>query len=89
MASSSKHQAIAAQLLEMVTERGVGKTICPSEVARSLCPTKWRGQMDDVRKVATELAAAGQIVVTQRGEQVDPFSVRGPIRLGLPTSGSN
>ena len=76
---------IADEILRQVQLRGVGKTICPSEVARTLFPDDWREHMDDVREAAGLLAAAGSIVVTQRGKAVDVSAVRGPIRLGLPS----
>lgn len=66
-----------------VLRRGVGKTICPSDVARSLSED-WRPLMPVVRGAAAELARAGQIKVTQKGRPVDALHARGPIRLGLP-----
>ena len=79
---------IAEEIIKQVHSRGVGKTICPSEVARALFPDDWRDHMDDVRGAAAELATAGKIVVTQKGERVSIESVRGPIRLGLPADES-
>lgn len=66
-----------------VLQRGVGKTICPSEVARSLAED-WRPLMPDIRAVAAVLAEQGQIRATQKGRRVDLRAARGPIRLGLP-----
>lgn len=40
--------------------------------------------MGDVRRVAAGMAAAGEIVATQRGAVVDAATARGPIRLRLP-----
>lgn len=77
---------IAEEIIKQVRNRGVGKTICPSEVARALFPVDWRDHMDAVRGAAAELAVAGKIVITQKGERVSTESVRGPIRLGLPTN---
>lgn len=74
---------IEAEITRQVIQRGAGKTICPSEVARALSP-QWRGLMDDVRAVAAQLAARGEIVVTQKGATVDALAAKGPIRLGLP-----
>jgi hypothetical protein len=68
-----------------VTARGPGRTICPSEVARSLMGDEdFRPLMPHVREAAAELAGRGEIAVTQRGEPVDALAARGPIRLGLP-----
>ncbi|MEM7521054.1 MAG: DUF3253 domain-containing protein [Pseudomonadota bacterium] len=77
-------RSVEAEITAQVTARGAGKTICPSEVARALSPTGWRGLMDDVRAAAQELAESGLINVTQRGMPVDLGAARGPVRLGLP-----
>lgn len=69
-------------LLGLLAERGPGKTICPSEVARALSPEAWRELMPAVRELGIKLAAEGQIVVRQRGQVVDPKTARGPIRYG-------
>lgn len=74
---------IAAEIARQVCVRGAGKTICPSEVARVLAED-WRGLMPVVREVAGEMAARGEIIVTQKGRVVDAAAARGPIRLGLP-----
>jgi hypothetical protein len=69
----------------MVAERGPGKTICPSEVARDLGGDEAFGPlMPHVREAAAALAERGEIAVTQRGEPVDARTARGPIRLGRP-----
>jgi hypothetical protein len=39
--------------------------------------------MEPVRVAASELAGEGKIVITQKGQPVEPCSVRGPIRLKL------
>lgn len=78
--------AIAAAILETVRARGPGRTACPSEVARALDPEAdaWRDLMPAVRRVAGALVREGRLVVTRRGEPVDPEAGGGPIRLGLP-----
>ena len=76
---------VATTILKLCEKRGAGKTICPSEAARALATHSgaWRSHMDDVRRVGFELMRTGRIVVTQRGEKVDPSNVRGPIRFAL------
>ncbi|MEO0754752.1 MAG: DUF3253 domain-containing protein [Pseudomonadota bacterium] len=71
-------------ILHLVTERGVGKTICPSEAARSLDPEGWRQMMNQVRAEAVKLAQSGQISIYRKGQPVDPASFKGVYRLGLP-----
>ena len=79
-------KALEAEIRRRVTERGAGKTICPSEVARALADD-WRALMPQVRAVAARMAARGEIAVTQRGVAVDALSAQGPIRLGLGVVG--
>jgi len=70
--------AIADAILDLAHRRGIGKTFCPSEVARALS-TDWRPLMPKVRAVAATLP----IFATQKGVAVDPIAAKGPIRLGL------
>ncbi|MEO1745267.1 MAG: DUF3253 domain-containing protein [Pseudomonadota bacterium] len=81
----SNHARIRDEIMRRIHERGAGKTICPSEVARGLAASEdaWRAMMDEVRQVAGELRRDGLIDVTQKGSPVDPLTARGPIRLGL------
>lgn len=75
---------IERMILELLAERTFGASICPSEVARALRPDgDWRALMDSVRRAARRLQRAGRIEITQRGQQVDLNSARGPIRLRL------
>lgn len=75
---------VAACIRALIAHRGPGKTICPSEVASAL-RSDWRPLMPTVRSVAGDLAASGELAVTQQGRPVDPLRARGPIRLGLPS----
>jgi Protein of unknown function (DUF3253) len=63
-------------ILDLLSRRDEGKTICPSEAARAA-----EVSMDAVREAARTLVDEGEIVITQKGEVVDLASVRGPIRL--------
>lgn len=71
---------LAATIRTLLRSRD-GATICPSEAARVVGAEEWRDLMDLAREVASELAEAGVIVITQKGEEVDLGSVRGPVRL--------
>jgi hypothetical protein len=73
---------IRVTLLDLVAQRGPTKTICPSEVARALSAEGWRDLMPAVRQVGCTLAGEGRIVVTQKGQAVDPETAKGPIRYG-------
>ncbi len=73
---------IERTILSLLSQRDEGKTICPSEAARALYgDDDFRPHMDAVRAVAFDLADAGAIAVTQKGEVVDGRTARGPIRL--------
>ncbi len=74
--------SVRAAILDLLSKRARGASVCPSEVARALAPQAWRGLMGPVRELAFELAAAGCIEVTQRGHVVGR-GARGPIRLRL------
>mmetsp|Transcript_10823 Transcript_10823/g.18303 ORF Transcript_10823/g.18303 Transcript_10823/m.18303 type:complete len:87 (+) Transcript_10823:208-468(+) len=80
--------SVRQEILCQVKRRGVDKTICPSEVARTVGTSEtWRDLMDLVRDVGCELAREGYIHVTQKGKIVeDPQQVRGPIRYRLVAS---
>jgi hypothetical protein len=75
---------IRREIGALLDARGPGKTICPSDVARSLRDSGWRALMDPVRETAREMAAEGELEVTQRGERVDPEAARGAIRYQRP-----
>jgi hypothetical protein len=70
---------IRAAILDLALERGRAKSLCPSEVAKSLSED-WRPLMPEVRAVA---AGMPEIMATQGGIEVDPLTARGPIRFRL------
>jgi hypothetical protein len=84
----SDHKILEETILEMLLERGEGKSICPSEVVRRLYPLNWREKMDDVRTVARELVAKDKIEITQKGEVVNSNS-KGAVRLRLKIMDNN
>ncbi len=74
-------------ILRLLAERGSGKTICPSEAARSVAQSdereSWEPMMEPARAAARRLVAEGRIVITQGGHVVDPSTAKGAIRLRL------
>ncbi len=73
-----------AAILALLAARRPGATICPSDAARRVAgddEAQWRPRMDAARAAAARLVARGEVVVTQRGEVVDPALARGPIRI--------
>ena len=84
MAGTESPEAIQAEILQQVSARGAGKSICPSEVARALAPEAWRPLMGPVRREAAALAGAGRLHILRKGKPVAPAEMRGVIRLALP-----
>ncbi|MDX2200119.1 MAG: DUF2256 and DUF3253 domain-containing protein [Phycisphaerae bacterium] len=72
-------------ILDLLSNRPGGATICPSEAARAVSDdadeAAWRSLMEPARRAARRLAEAGRIEVTQNGRVVDAATARGPIRL--------
>lgn len=78
-----KKEEIKKVILELATERGTDKTICPSEVARNMFGEKWRNNMQNVRNAAFDMEAKDEIIIMQKGQKVDPKEVKGPIRIRI------
>ena len=78
MTGDSLESAIAAPL----DQRAGGKTICPSEAARAVGGAEWRDLMPAAREAAARMAERGEVVITQKGTEVNALQARGPIRLG-------
>ena len=78
-----KMQDLQGAILELLSHRRAGATICPSEAARAVAGPggDWRPLMDQARAAAAHLVEAGEVVITQRGEVVDLGTARGPIRI--------
>jgi hypothetical protein len=80
-------ETIRKTILEKVRQRGVEKTICPSEVAKALGGEDWRSLMPEVRSVGVELVNAGKIQIMQKGNVANPTTVKGAIRFRVTESG--
>lgn len=75
---------IEAAIVALAGHRSPDGTICPSDVARAIGGTGWRGAMAEVRDVARQLAKDGHVEVTQKGTPLDPAAEwKGPIRIRL------
>jgi Protein of unknown function (DUF3253) len=76
------NEQLRETILRLARERGPSKSICPSDAARAVDEENWRDLMDQARDVARDLAKAGEVVITQGGDVVDPDATwRGPIRI--------
>jgi len=73
--------------LGLLSSRGAGKTICPSEaaqkVSKTLSKTEWKSLVPATRNAARRLYAKGRVDILQGGHPVDPSTTRGPIRIRL------
>ncbi|KAB0676670.1 DUF3253 domain-containing protein [Aureimonas leprariae] len=79
------------EILRMTEERGPGKTVCPSEVARSIAgpdEKAWRRLMKPIRAEAVRLALAGRVRILRKGKPVDPNDFKGIYRLAVPAAGA-
>jgi hypothetical protein len=83
----STEARLEAAILRLVAERGMDKTICPSEAARDLAGPvgdAWGALMPAVRRIAVRMAKEGRLVITRKGRPVDPADFKGVYRLGAP-----
>lgn len=74
---------LEAAILDLLSGRAGGATICPSEAARAIAPDDeaWRELMEPARRAARRLVVAGEVEITQKGRVVDPSTAKGPIRI--------
>ena len=78
---------IKASIFRLLSKRGTGKTICPSEAARDIAgkdEKKWRLLMKPIKQVAVALALENKIQITRKRKPVDPLAFKGIYRLSLP-----
>lgn len=76
-----RQERLAAAVRALLRHRKPESTICPSDAARVVGGEGWRDAMDAARAVAARLAAGGVLEVRQRGQQVDPATATGALRL--------
>ncbi|KQM57751.1 MULTISPECIES: DUF3253 domain-containing protein [unclassified Agreia] len=69
------------KIIELLEQRALSSTICPSDAARAVGDDDWRDLMDASRSAAGRLVARGEVEITQGGEPVDLATARGPIRI--------
>lgn len=83
--SSESSNPVREAILSLVTAKGVGTTIDPSEAARAVSEANWRKVMNDVRAEAVRLAKAGEVSIYRKGVPVpDLDKFKGVWRIGLP-----
>ena len=76
------NRALEEAIVQLLDQRSVGSSICPSEAARLVSGGEgWRALMEPARRAARRLVAAEVVVITQGGRVVDPSTAKGPIRF--------
>lgn len=79
----STDDTLERRIVDALSARARGASICPSEIAMAVAPDDWRTLMEPVREAARRLVARGELDITQAGQVVDGSRARGPIRLRL------
>ena len=86
-------EALLHKLQRSLSAREYPKTLCPSEIPRSLSAEElsslgfasWRDLMPPIRNMIKDLRMKGEVEILQRGEVIDrniPVDdVKGPIRV--------
>ena len=87
-----ENSAVTAHLDRLLSSRPYPKTICPSEVARSLSTSEleecgvstWRDLMPDIRGLLWKMRDKGEVEILQRGQPIPSTllleEIKGPIR---------
>ncbi|KAL4452037.1 hypothetical protein ABPG75_007699 [Micractinium tetrahymenae] len=77
------HVALADREAEENIERRAAGPDSSKQAPRRAFPGRWRDLMELTREAGRQLAAAGIMHITQKGQPVDPCSFKGPIRFRL------
>jgi hypothetical protein len=90
MTDADSPKTLAATVLTLCVDASPNRTICPTDAAKAYAqardegPLGWRSHLQEVRRVAVQLANEGRIVIYRKGKPVDPNEFRGVYRLGAP-----
>lgn len=74
-------EGVRDAILDLALRRGLGKSLCPSEAAKTLEPEDWQALMPEVRRAA---AGMPEILATQGGVAVNPVTARGADPAAAP-----
>jgi hypothetical protein len=79
---AGRRERLVAATRSLLAHRGPERSICPSDVARAVGGDGWRTLMDPARDVARDLAADGEVRITQGADELDPRGPwKGPVRI--------
>lgn len=93
MAAATSANLLESRLMVMVSSREPPKTICPSEVPRSLSTSEleqlgaseWRELMDETRAIVFRLRDQDTLEILQKGQVIGQDitleNVKGPLRV--------
>ena len=81
-------QALENKIVEILERKPRGSSICPSEAAKELNPGGWKELQEPARCAARRLEARGKIELKQQGQNVNPSTAKGAIRLSKRTTPS-
>jgi len=74
-------QRLKSAMRALAEDRAPGGSTCPSDTARAVAQN-WRDLMPQAREVAREVANAGDVEITQRGQVLDADGDwPGPVRI--------
>ncbi|MAI24636.1 MAG: hypothetical protein CMN75_01270 [Spirochaeta sp.] len=74
-------QALENKILELLESEPRGGSVCPSEAARELDPRGWKSLLEPARCAARRLESKGKIHMKQKGQNINPSTAKGAIRL--------
>jgi hypothetical protein len=84
--------ALRAAILDLLAQKPEGKSISPTEAARSIAgpdEQQWSRLMKPLRAVAIEMAKAGELQILRKNKPANPSDFRGVYRLALPPKDAN
>jgi hypothetical protein len=76
---------IEAVILQLVQAAPIGRSIAPTDAARTLDPDHWPKRHGHIRQAAIRLAQRGEVVILRKGKPVeDSTNFKGVYRIGRP-----
>jgi len=77
-------QPAETAILDLLSKAGLGKSIGPEEVARSMDAEAWHRALPRVKEAAKGMARAGALVILRHNKPADPERFKGVWRMRLP-----
>jgi len=74
---------LESAILELLSGRPRGTSICPNDAARVAGGADWEQLAEPARAAARRLTAVGRTEITQAGRVVDPSTAKGPVKIRL------